>query len=72
MNWAQKDVSPTRATLIYASGPIWGGAIGLLLGEHLSMLAVGGALLITVGMVLSEWRPRVGMANSPALPPTRR
>jgi drug/metabolite transporter (DMT)-like permease len=28
MNWAQKSVSPTRATLIYAGEPVWAGVIG--------------------------------------------
>jgi len=28
MNWAQKSVSPTRATLIYAGEPVWAGVVG--------------------------------------------
>ncbi len=27
MNWAQKSVSPTRATLIYAGEPVWAGIV---------------------------------------------
>ncbi|MDD9329776.1 MAG: EamA family transporter, partial [Bartonella sp.] len=30
MNWAQKSVSPTRATVIYAGEPVWAGIIGRL------------------------------------------
>lgn len=32
MNWAQKTVSPTRATLIYAGEPVWAGLVGRLAG----------------------------------------
>ncbi|WP_255447196.1 DMT family transporter [Schumannella soli] len=28
MNWAQRTVSPTRATIIYAGEPVWGGIVG--------------------------------------------
>ncbi|WP_082391668.1 DMT family transporter, partial [Achromobacter xylosoxidans] len=35
MNWAQKSVSPTRATVIYAGEPVWGGIVGRLAGERL-------------------------------------
>jgi drug/metabolite transporter (DMT)-like permease len=58
MNWAQKSVSPTRATLIYASEPVWAGAIGRIAGERLPFLAIVGAALIVAGMVVSELKPR--------------
>ncbi|GGH60301.1 membrane protein [Comamonas phosphati] len=58
MNWAQKAVSPTRATLIYAGEPIWGGLIGRLAGGRLPALALLGAGLIVLGAVVSELRPR--------------
>eukprot|EP01132_Coremiostelium_polycephalum_P021495 gene21494-25524_t len=32
MNWAQKSVSPTRATLIYAGEPVWAGVVGRIAG----------------------------------------
>ena len=35
MNWGQKSVSPTRATLIYAGEPVWAGIAGRLAGERL-------------------------------------
>lgn len=54
MNWAQKSVSPTRATLIYAGEPVWAGIVGRLAGERLSALAVAGGALIVAGVIVSE------------------
>lgn len=56
MNWAQKHVSATRATLIYAGEPVWGGVIGRLYGERLPLLAFVGAGLIVLGVIVSEVR----------------
>lgn len=56
MNWAQKRVSPTRATLIYAGEPVWAGLVGRLAGERLPGLALLGAALIVLGVVVSELR----------------
>lgn len=58
MNWAQRAVSPTRATLIYAGEPVWGGVVGRLAGDRLPPLALVGAGLIVLGVVVSEWRPQ--------------
>ncbi|MBB4075945.1 drug/metabolite transporter (DMT)-like permease [Bartonella fuyuanensis] len=63
MNWAQKSISPTRATLIYAGEPVWAGIVGRLAGEHLSPLALLGGLLILIGIVVAElqssqWRKK--------------
>jgi hypothetical protein len=33
MNWAQRSVSPTRATLIYTGEPVWAGIFGRLAGD---------------------------------------
>ncbi|EJF85096.1 DMT family transporter [Candidatus Bartonella washoeensis] len=57
MNWAQKSVSPTRATLIYAGEPVWAGIVGRLAGEHLSSLALLGGLLILIGIIVAELQP---------------
>ncbi|WP_455482031.1 DMT family transporter [Bartonella sp. B35(2025)] len=57
MNWAQKSVSPTRATLIYAGEPVWAGIVGRLAGEYLSPLALFGGLLILIGIVVAELQP---------------
>ena len=58
MNWAQKVVSPTRATLIYAGEPVWGGIFGRLAGDRLAPLALLGGALIVAGVIIGEWRPR--------------
>ena len=58
MNWAQKVVSPTRATLIYAGEPVWGGIFGRIAGDRLPPLALLGGVLIVAGVIAGEWRPR--------------
>lgn len=58
MNWAQQRISPTRATLIYAGEPVWGGVIGRIAGDRLPALALLGAACIVAGVLVSEWRPR--------------
>lgn len=57
MNWAQKRISATKATLIYAGEPVWAGLVGHAAGEHLPGSAFAGALLIISAGILSEWRP---------------
>ncbi|MCA1325076.1 DMT family transporter [Herbaspirillum sp. alder98] len=56
MNWAQKSVSPTRATVIYAGEPVWGGLAGRLAGDRLPAIAILGAALIVIGVLVSEMR----------------
>ncbi|WP_243055311.1 DMT family transporter [Pseudomonas sp. BP01] len=58
MNWAQKSVSPTRATLIYAGEPVWAGVVGRIAGERLPGVALLGGLLIVVAVVVSELKVR--------------
>lgn len=57
MNWAQKAVSPTRATIIYAGEPVWAGIVGRLAGERLPGLAIVGGALIVLGVLVSELKP---------------
>jgi drug/metabolite transporter (DMT)-like permease len=54
MNWAQRSVSPTRATVIYTGEPVWAGIFGRLAGERLPMLALLGAAFIVLGVLVSE------------------
>ncbi len=55
MNWAQRNVSPTRATVIYTGEPVWAGIIfGRLAGERLPLLALVGAAFIIAGVLVSE------------------
>lgn len=58
MNWAQKSVSPTRATLIYAGEPVWAGIVGRIAGERLPGIALLGGLLIVIAVVVSELKLR--------------
>lgn len=54
MNWAQRTVSPTRATLIYAGEPVWAGIIGRIAGERLPGTALLGGLMVVVAVIVSE------------------
>ena len=54
MNWAQRRVSPTRATVIYTGEPVWAGIFGRLAGERLPLLALVGAAFIIAGVLVSE------------------
>ncbi len=54
MNWAQRTVSPTRATLIYAGEPAWAGIFGRIAGERLPQAALLGGLLIVAAVIVSE------------------
>jgi drug/metabolite transporter (DMT)-like permease len=57
MNWAQRTVSPTRATVIYAAEPVWAGIVGRVFGEFLPAAALVGAGLIVAGVAVSELKP---------------
>lgn len=54
MNWAQKSVSPTRATIIYAGEPVWAAVIGRVAGERLPVTALLGGALVVLGILASE------------------
>ena len=63
MNWAQKSVSPTRATLIYAGEPVWAGIAGRLAGERLPGIALLGAALIVAAVIVSELKTKVNASS---------
>lgn len=63
MYWAQKRLSPTRATLIYATEPIWAGILGRLAGERLPALGLLGAGLIVLSFILNALRPATDEAD---------
>lgn len=56
MNWAQRSVSPTRATVIYAGEPVWAGVVGRIAGERLPAAAILGGAFIVCGVIISELR----------------
>jgi len=60
MNWAQKTVPATRATIIYAMEPVWAGLVGALAGEYLSAMAITGAGMIVASVLISQLGGRQG------------
>jgi len=66
MNWAQKSVSPTRATLIYAGEPVWAGIVGRIAGERLPAIALVGAGLIVAAVIVSELKTKGKVAEAEA------
>ncbi|MEW5560106.1 DMT family transporter [Enterobacter asburiae] len=68
MNWAQRSVSPTRATVIYTGEPVWAGIFGRMAGERLPMLALLGAAFIVAGVLVSELKFKKKKAALPEGP----
>lgn len=58
MNWAQRSVSPARATVIYAGEPVWSALFARLAGERLPVITALGGALIVAGVLVSEFAPR--------------
>jgi len=54
MNWAQKTVAATRATVIYAMEPVWAGIVGAIAGEQMGVMALSGAALIVASVLISQ------------------
>lgn len=68
MNWAQRHVTATRATIIYAGEPVWAGLFGFLAGDRLPALALVGAALIVAGVLVSELRLSRGQGDDEPAP----
>ncbi|WOZ75894.1 DMT family transporter [Kosakonia sacchari] len=66
MNWAQRSVSPTRATVIYTGEPVWAGIFGRIAGERLPLLALLGGALIVLGVLVSELKLKKRKTSSAA------
>lgn len=58
MNWAQRQVDPSQAAIIYAGEPVWAALFGRIAGERLPALALFGGLCVVIGVILSEWKPK--------------
>jgi len=58
MNWAQEMVDPSQAAIIYAGEPIWASLFGRIAGERLPALALLGGLMVVLGVIASEWKPK--------------
>lgn len=65
MNWAQRHVSATRATIIYSGEPVWAGLIGWVAGDRLPWFALIGAGLIVAGVLVSELKFKPGSPLEP-------
>ena len=58
MNWAQRRVDASQAAIIYAGEPVWAALFGRLAGERLPALALLGGLMVVLGVIASEWKPK--------------
>lgn len=67
MNWAQRSVSPTRATVIYTGEPVWAGIFGRMAGERLPAIALLGGACIVLGVLVSELRLKKKPASEQAV-----
>ncbi|MEW4466644.1 DMT family transporter [Parasphingorhabdus sp. JC815] len=52
MGWGQARVDASKASLIYATEPVFGGVIGWLAGETLGVADITGGLLIVTGFII--------------------
>lgn len=58
MNWAQRYVPPSQAAIIYAGEPVWAGIFGRIAGERLPAIAILGAILVVLSVIISELKPK--------------
>ena len=58
MNWAQREVDPSQAAIIYSGEPVWAALIGRIAGERLGLIAILGGALVVLGVIVSEWKPK--------------
>lgn len=65
MNWAQRSVSPTRATVIYTGEPVWAGIFGRMAGERLPAIALLGGACIVLGVLVSELKLKKKRVDRP-------
>lgn len=55
--WAQQHTTATRTALIYSLEPVWAWLTSwIVIGERLSRLALGGGLMILLGVLLVEMK----------------
>lgn len=53
--WGQRRVGPTRTSLLLTVEPVTAAVLGYVVGERLGRPGVAGAVLILVGIAVSEW-----------------
>jgi drug/metabolite transporter (DMT)-like permease len=54
VNWAMGSVPATRATLIYATEPVWAAGFGALAGERMGAGALLGSGLILAALIVNR------------------
>ena len=54
VNWAMSSVPATRATLIYATEPVWAAGFGAMAGERMGLGALVGSGLILAALVVNR------------------
>lgn len=64
MNWAQREVDPAQAAIIYAGEPVWAALFGRMAGERLAPLALLGGALVVISVMISEWKPKFLQSKS--------
>jgi drug/metabolite transporter (DMT)-like permease len=55
--YGQRRIAPSRAALILLLEPVFAAVAGFVNGERLGLVAVGGALVILLGILISELGP---------------
>jgi drug/metabolite transporter (DMT)-like permease len=55
--WGQRQVGPTRTSLLLMIEPVSAGVIGAVIGDHLGWAGVAGAGLILGGIAAAELGP---------------
>lgn len=68
MNWAQRAVDPAQAAIIYSGEPVWAALIGRIAGERLPLLPILGGVLVVLGVIVSEWKPKFLKKNKEVNP----
>ena len=68
MNWAQREVDPSQAAIIYSGEPVWAALIGRVAGERLPLLTILGGVLVVLGVMASEWKPKFLKKNKEVNP----
>jgi drug/metabolite transporter (DMT)-like permease len=61
--WGQRQVGPTRTSLLLMIEPVSAAIIGVIIGEHLGWAGAAGAGLILAGIAVAELRPLLPRKN---------
>src|SRR3546814_12619545 len=56
ITWAQRTVSATRATVIYALEPVWAAVVGVFIGDQLGIIGFAGGALTVAAVLVTELR----------------